>query len=387
MSSERLERLDRAMQRYVDEERLAGIATLIARRGKIAHLGLYGMANRETKKPMRADTLFRIASMTKPITSAAAMILYEEGKLRLDAPVERYLPEFEGARVIVKRGGEEELVEPSRKMTIRHLLTHTSGLTYGGGPAARHYRGKRIHGGFGMMDATLEEMTKELAQVPLAFHPGDKWHYGYSTDVLGRAVEAASGMSLAEFFEERIFKPLKMNDTAFYWAKEDAERFAAVYSPDWENGGLKPYPGERWQSVHYPYDGPQKTYNGGGGLSSTILDYARFCQMILNGGELDGARLLSPTTVEMMRRDNLRAETAYGRGRSFGLGFMVLLDPVEARSVSSAGTVQWAGYWHTTFFIDPGQELIGIIMTQIYPAWGLNDQGAFRAMTYQAIVD
>ena len=392
MSSERLKRLDKVMQRYVDNQRLAGAATLIARRGKIAHLGVYGMANRETEQPMSADTLFRIASMTKPITSAAVMMLYEEGKFRLDQPVEQILPEFAEARVVKRKAEGEEgeaFEEPARKMTVRHLLTHTSGLTYGGGPAAAHYRGKRINPGFRLADITLAEMSEELGKVPLAFHPGDRWQYGYSTDVLGRLVEVASGMTLAQFFEERIFKPLQMNDTAFYYPKEAEERFAVVYSPDAQEG-LKPHPKRAqggWRTVVYPYEGPQTTYCGGSGLSSTIVDYARFCQMILNGGELDGVRLLSPTTVEMMSRDNLKAGVEFRSGQRFGLGFMTHTNPTASRSITSAGTIRWSGIWHTSFFIDPQQELIGIIMTQLYPTWWLDDQQKFEMMTYQAIVD
>ncbi len=392
MSSERLKRLDQVMQAYVDNQRLAGAATLIARRGKIAHIGVYGMANRETEQPMQSRTLFRIASMTKPVTSVAVMMLYEEGKFRLDQPVEQLLPEFAEARVVKANADGEEsesFEEPVRKMTVRHLLTHTSGLTYGGGPAAQHYRGKRINPGFRLADITLAEMTEELGKIPLAFHPGDQWWYGYSTDALGRLVEVASGMTLAQFFEERIFKPLKMNDTAFYYPKEAKERFAVVYSPDAEKG-LKPHPKTAqggWRSVAYPYEGPQTTYCGGSGLSSTILDYARFCQMILNGGELDGVRLLSPTTVEMMSRDNLKAEVEFGNGQRFGLGFMTHTNPTASRSVTSAGTIRWSGIWHTAFFIDPQQELIGIIMTQLYPTWWLDDQQKFEMMTYQAIVD
>lgn len=392
MSSERLERLDKVMRQYVNNQRLAGAVTLIARRGKIAHIGVYGMANRETERHMQSDTLFRIASMTKPITSAAAMMLYEEGKFRLDQPVEQLLPEFKDARVVKQNADGEEgetFEEPVRKMTIRHLLTHTSGLTYGGGPAAIHYRRKRLNPGFRLEDITLAEMTEELGKIPLAFHPGDRWGYGYSTDVLGRVVEAASGMTLAQFFEERIFKPLQMNDTAFYYPKEAKERFAVVYSPDAEVG-LKPHPRVApggWRSVVYPYEGPQTTYNGGSGLSSTAVDYARFCQMILNGGELDGVRLLSPTTVEMMSRDNLKAGVEFRSGQRFGLGFMTHTNPVASQSVTSAGTIRWSGVWHTAFFIDPQQELIGIIMTQLYPTWWLDDQKKFEMMTYQAILD
>jgi CubicO group peptidase (beta-lactamase class C family) len=398
MSSERLERLDSAMQKYVDDDRLAGVVTLLARRGKVAHLGAYGMADREAGVAMAPDTIFRIASMSKAITSTAAMMLYEEGALALDDPVSKHLPEFAdtmvSARVEMPEEGEDqesedvyELVHPTRPMTVRHLLTHTSGLTYAGGRMAPLFEGVRHSGGFVLADFTLEEMVKDVAAVPLAFHPGEQWHYGYSTDVLGRVVEAVSGATLAEFFDERIFKPLGMEDTAFYLPSSSVPRLAAVYSPQEEGTGLARHRDEDGPPNTYPDAGPQKLYCGGGGLSATILDYARFCQMILNGGELDGVRILSPTTVRMMGRDNLGEDVDFGGGNRFGLGFLVHTDAVKSRHVSGEGTLSWGGFWHTDFWIDPEEELVGILMTQILPATGLDDHAKFRTLAYQAIVD
>ncbi len=291
LSSERLERIDKVMQQYVDEGRIAGAVTLVARRGKVAHLGTYGMADIEAGNPMQANTIFRIASMTKPIVSVAAMALYEEGRFQLDDPVSKFIPEFKDLKVLGGNAGhDEKVVETAIEMTIQDLLRHTAGLTYGAGDT--HV--DSIYQEVKVLDdrGTLQEMVQKLGQIPLLYQPGERWHYSVATDVLGYLIQVISAKPLDEFLKERIFKPLGMEDTGFYVPEEKLERFAALYSFS-EQGVL--------QIIETPdtsaFSKRPSFLSGGGGLVSTVPDYMRFAQLLLNGGELDDTRLLSRTTV------------------------------------------------------------------------------------------
>ena len=386
LCSARLQRLHGLFRACVDNGDMAGATTLIARRGRVAHLGTFGMAHREEDRAMAADTLFRIASMTKPITSVAVMMLVEEGRLLLNDPVARYLPEFSDAKVLERVGDEGafRLLEPVRPMTVRHLLTHTSGLTYGDAEGnevmASYYRVANIAGSFGGAE-TLAAAVGRIGRLPLPFHPGENWAYGFSTDVLGRLVEVVSGVNLAEFFETRIFHPLGMDDTHFYLPPDKVGRLARVYTRT-ESGGLEWFPAE------YPYDGPSAYLSGGAGLTSTILDYARFLQMMLQRGTLNGERILGPRTVDLMTMNHIgEGVTTHGPGYGFGLGFDVHADPGLSGSPKGIGSYAWGGYWHTGFWVDPGAELFVIMMAQLIPADHVDTGEKLPHLVYQALLD
>ncbi|MCZ6679929.1 MAG: serine hydrolase [Candidatus Poribacteria bacterium] len=386
LSSTRLQRISPVMQRYVDDGKLAGVMTMVARRGKVVHFEKFGMMDIEGNKPMEFDTIFRIYSMTKPITSVAIMMLYEEGHFQLDDPVSEFIPAFKNMKVF--NGTTEngiELVNAKREMTIRDLLAHTSGLTYGwgDGPVDQMYQ-KALKQIFERREGTLKDMVRKLSLIPLIHHPGTAWQYSVSTDVLGYLVEVISGMPLDQFFAERIFQPLKMVDTGFYVLKDKIGRFAANYRPEADNPlkAIDPPATSRFSA------GQPTFFSGGGGLVSTASDYVRFCQMLLNGGELDGVRLLGRKTVELMTANHLSSYSdSFGRkGSGFGLGFQVVTDAAESGQLWSTGTYRWGGAAATAFWIDPKEELIGVLMTQLmsnpYP---LRPQ--FHTLTYQAIVD
>lgn len=391
LSSERLQRINQLVESKIKDGKLVGAITLVARRGKVVHFETAGQADAENSKPLKRDALFRIYSMTKPITSVAAMMLYEEGKFQLDDPVAWYLPEFKDVQVYGENGA---LVKPKRPISIRDLMAHTSGLTYGffsDTPVDRQYRAANLLGS----EITLAEFSKKLAALPLLFHPGEQWQYGVNTDVLGRLVEALSGLTLDEFFRQRIFKPLGMKDTGFDVPADKLDRFTVNYQ--W---GLSPFAaadgaGKRVIADHPSksrYARPAKFYSGGGGLISTASDYLRFCQMMLNGGALDGVRLLSPKTVQLMTMDhaaNAKKPTAgvkLANGAGFGLGFQVVTDPAEHQRIGSLGAYDWAGAASTSFFIDPKEQLIAIMMTQKMPA-DLRVMAEFRTVVYQAITE
>ena len=372
VSAERLEEIAPALQGYVDKGQLPGFLTVIARKGKIAHFETIGMQDVENKKPVELDTIFRIYSMSKPITSVAVMILYDEGRLQLDDPVEMYIPAFQGMKVFNKEQTETHAAK--NKMTVKHLLTHTSGLTYGWGdkPVDKLYGELKIF----KRGSGLAEMAEKLGDIPLVFEPGERWNYGVSTDVLGCLVEVVSEMPFEEFLQTKIFKPLGMVDTAFSVPQAKVERFAALYRPT-EEGGLK-------LARNTPLANDDVTFfpSGGGGLVSTAADYLRFCQMLLNGGELDGVRILKSETVELMRYPHHQ----YRKDGAFGLGFHVVTRKDGDKEKRSTGAYSWGGAAATTFWIDPEKELIGILMTQLmnnrYPF-----QGEFRKFTYQALID
>jgi CubicO group peptidase (beta-lactamase class C family) len=396
LSQQRLERLGMLMQEHVDGGLLAGAVALVARDGKVAYLKSVGMQDRERNVPMTPDAIFRIASMSKPITSVAVMMLYEEGWFRLSDPVSKYLPEFKGMKVLVSDpagdGGKarEQLVPAKREITIRHLLTHTSGLTYHWDPrvGARYAEAGITHGLIQTEDSLADGITK-LAQIPLVHQPGEAFTYSLSVDVLGRLVEVISEMPFDQFLQKRLFEPLRMNDTGFYLPNSKVSRLAAIYGPD-VSGALKRLgdgilgEGAMRVCVTYPYEGPKCYFSGGGGLCSTVSDYARFCQMMLNGGELDGVRLLSRKTVELMTADHVGD---LNPSSGFGLGFGVTRSLREAGELTSAGAYRWGGFWYTTFFIDPAEKLIGVCMVQLYPSGKATLNDKFEALAHQAIVN
>ncbi|MFC1713653.1 serine hydrolase domain-containing protein [Candidatus Poribacteria bacterium] len=383
LSAARLERISPFMQGYVDSKKLPGTITMVARRGKVAHFECVGMMDSEAGKPMEPDTIFRIYSMTKPITSVAIMMLYEEGLFQLTDPVSKFIPEFKDLKVFVKETESGlELAESKPEMAIWHLLTHTSGLTYGwdeNSPVDAMYRKAVALGG----SKTLKEMVQKLGKIPLRNQPGSEWRYSMSTDVLGYLVEVISGQSFDVFLKERIFEPLGMVDTGFHVPAEKLSRFATNYIPA-EDGKIQVFD-EPAKSV---FSKPRTFFSGGGGLVSTTADYIRFAQMLLNKGELDGARLLGRKTLELMTMNHIPEEfhPFENQASGFGLGFSVAMDVAKSRSLGSVGSFGWGGAAATNFWVDPEEEIIGLFMTQLmqnpYPFIQ-----EFHVLVYQAVID
>jgi len=384
------------IKRYIEPAKIAGALTLIARRGQIAYLSSLGMMDLERGKPMSRDTIFRIYSMTKPITSVAMMTLYEQGHFQLNDPVYKYIPEWRDLKVYVTGNHPAFLTKPAeRDMTIRDLFTHTSGLTYGLMQRTNldaAYR-KLLIGEIGA-NITLREMVEKLAFLPLEFSPGDAWNYSVATDVLGYLIQVISGLSFDDYLKTRIFEPLGMVDTSFHVPEEKLERFAANYfrTPD-KKLTLMDDPGKS------PFAKPATFLSGGGGLVSTASDYLRFCQMLLNGGELDGVRILGPKTIELMTMNHLpdgrdmadMSVSSFSQvapeGSGFGLGFSIILDPVRAGVIGSAGEYSWGGAASTAFWIDPVEDLIVIFLTQFMPDGTFNFRGQLKTLIYPALLD
>jgi CubicO group peptidase (beta-lactamase class C family) len=388
-SASRLSRIEPWMQSYVDSNKLAGVIAMVARHGKVVYLERVGMMDVEAAKPMQFDAIFRIYSMTKPIASVALMMLYEEGRFQLHDPVSKFIPKF--ADVQVFAGGTErgfEATELEREITIWHLLTHTAGLTYDffeDSPVDAMYLAADLH----QPDRTPKEVVHEIVKLPLVHQPGTAYRYSMATDVLGYLTEVISGTSLDVFLKEKILVPLGMEDTDFYVPEEKLDRFAAMYGPS-EDGGIKLLDAPA-TSQHTK---PPRFLSGGSGLVSTASDYLRFCQMLLNGGELDGIRLLGRKTVELMTVNHLPDElipiqvqphTLHGCG--FGLGFRVLVNVAQAGRLGSEGEYGWGGGASTSFFVDPKEGLIGLLLTQLEPSRTYPIRSEFKVLVYQALVD
>jgi len=388
MSSERLERLTAALQAYVDEGRLAGAVAIVARRGKIAYLEGVGYRDKESGAPMTTDAIFRIASQTKALASVGVMLLQEEGRLLITDPVGKYLPEFMETTVAEPDGsGGYNVVPAKRPITIRDLLTHTAGISYGSGPAADKWEAAGITGWyFADREETVGDVMARLAELPLDGHPGEAWIYGFNTDILGAMIEKISGQTLGEFLGERLFGPLGMDDTHFFLPAGKVGRLATVYSAA-DGGGIEraPDPGHMVGQGAY-VDGPRKSFSAGAGLLSTATDYARFLQMMLNGGELDGVRVLSRKSVESMTVGHT-GDIPFRPGQSFGLGFSVVEDPAALGLPASVGEYAWGGAYHSTYWVDPAEELVVAYMTQLRPAGDIDDHGKLRALVHQAIID
>ncbi len=397
----RLERIDKHFARYVDRGRLAGWLITVSRHGKLAHVSTYGRRDLEAGLPVEPDTLWRIYSMTKPITSVAAMMLYEEGGFQLTDPVSRYIPSFADCRVFTGGSDIRYVTEPvTEPMRIWHLLTHTSGLTYGfhrSHPVDAIYRANGFEWG-SPRDTDLAGICDLFAGMPLLFQPGSEWNYSVSTDVLGRVVEVVSGQRLDEFFAERIFRPLGMTDTAFWAGPEEAGRLAALYSRGAEGKAT------RMDAMGKAALREPVYLSGGGGLVSSAADYRRFTEMLLHrpdspAGELDGVRLLGPRTVAYMTINHLPgnadldsvgrplyAESIF-RGVGFGLGFAVQLDPAASKTLCSAGEFNWGGAASTTFWVDPAEQLTVSFFTQLMPSSVYPIRPQLRQLVYQALVD
>ncbi len=390
MNTERLNRVTQAMQEFVDAGQLAGVVTMAARDNKIVHFEAVGQRDIAAGDPMDKDDIFRIYSMSKPITGVAMMILYEEGKFKLSDPVEKYIPEFANLQVANGEDANGNITtEPqNHKMTIRELMSHTGGLSYG---LFSQSKVDDLYTEAGVIDpngTTLQDMIDKLAAIPLRQQPGSAWHYSVSVDVQGYLVEKLSGQKFGDFLEERIFKPLNMVDTDFHVPAEKADRFAQVYGYD-PDGALVAQEGFGG-STNYLVE--QTFESGGGGLVGTAMDYMRFAQMLLNGGELDGVRILAPLTVEIMHRNQMpKSVPGIGlgaRGTTFGLDFAIIEDPVEAESYSK-GEYYWGGAAGTWFWIDPVEDLVFVGMIQQFGgSQPVPDvRGKSRQMVYQSIME
>jgi CubicO group peptidase (beta-lactamase class C family) len=394
---ERLSRIDHRMSRYVDEGLLPGWLVTVSRRGKIVHLSTYGQRDLEAGLPVELDTRWRIYSMTKPITSVAAMILFEQGEFELTDPISRWLPEFADVRVYRRGNAQAPATEPATEpIRVWHLLTHTAGLTYGfhhAHPIDERYRLAGFEWGQ-PAGKDLAECTRILAGMPLLFQPGTEWNYSMATDVLGRLIEVVSGKPLDEFFAEHVFTPLGMSDTGFWVDDEAAKQLAALYVPA---------PGTRKAVRQDALSGDRTKkpdfLSGGGGLISTAADYHRFTQMLARGGELDGARILGTRTLAHMTRNHLPggadleqvgrplfAESPFD-GVGFGLGFSVLQNPAKAKSLTSPGEFAWGGAASTAFWVDPAEQITATFFTQLLPSSTHPLRTQLRQMVYQALVD
>jgi CubicO group peptidase (beta-lactamase class C family) len=389
MSKSRLDRITVGMQRYIDRKEVPGVVTLVARRGKVVHFEAQGSRWVEEAEPMEKDTIFRIASMTKPITSVALMMLHEEGHFLLTDPISKWMPEYAEMQIALPAGSSRtgipyKLVTAETPISVRHILTHTAGL-------ANSYRGftradyaevsQRLD-----PNETIGDFVTRMASLPLNFEPGTQWEYSRATDVVGRLVEIISGQTLDVFFKERIFKPLGMKDTHFYLPEEKLDRFVAQYTPN-EDGTIKladaPTADSRFVKEPHVY------FVGAGGLMSTAADYWRFQQMMLNGGKFNGKRILGRKTVELMTSNHTGDLPLWltGPGYGFGLGYSVVTDRGAAGSMTSEGTFGWGGAYCTYFWVDPVEDVIGVVMTQVRPYTHINIRQEFAVLVNQAIID
>ena len=387
MSSKRLDILTSTLDSYARDGKLAGGVAMVLRRGKVAYLHSFGQRDREANAAMKEDAIFRIASQSKALTSVGVMILQEEGKLLISDPLGKFLPEFANTTVAVpKEGGGYEIVKAKRQITIRDLLTHTSGISYGTGPAKDKWEAAKITGWyFADRDEPIQATVSRIAALPMDAHPGEKFVYGYSTDILGALIEKVSGQPLDQFVASRITEPLSMKDTSFYLPQSKSGRFAAVYSA--KDGKIEraPDPGIGVGQGAY-VNGPRKSFSGGAGILSTANDYARFLQMLLNGGQLDGKRILSRKSVDLMTSDHLRT-IPYNAGQGFGLGFSIVKDVGANGLPSTTGEFGWGGAYHSNYWVDPKEQMVVVYFTQLIPAGSIDDFGKLRALLYSSIVD
>jgi len=386
LSKDRLKRVPAVLQRYIDRGEIAGAVSLVARQGHVAHFAAQGLADVDTKQALRTDHIFRLASMTKPVTSLAVMMLHEEGHFLLDDPLSRFLPEFKDMKVAVanapnERAGAGYRLEPAKRdITIRHILTHTAGLASGtAGPTVE--MSKQLAASRQPGDV-MADHVKRLAALPLSFHPGDHWEYGPGTDVCGRLVEVVSGQTLDQFFRQRILDPLGMRDTWFYLPDSLLPRLVTAYKKDGNRLAKLPALGPATRGGKY--------FAGGGGLAGTAEDYLRFCQMLLNGGQLDGTRLVSRKTIEAMTANQigeipLWQDTYQNYG--FGLGFRVRKSVAQTQTLGSVGEYGWGGAYGTYFWVDPRERMIGLLMIQLLPYAHLNIRPEFQNAVTQSIAD
>lgn len=388
-SPERLQRLTTVFQAYANDKKMSGSVVLVARHGKVAYFNAFGKRDIEANATMQNDAIFRIASQTKALISVGIMILQEEGKLLITDPVGKYIPEFSETTVAEPRvGGGYDIIKAKRQITLRDLLTHTAGIGYGGGLAADKWKEAGIQGWyFADRDEPIAATISRMAKLPMDEHPGEKFVYGYNTDILGVVIEKVSGKSLEEFITARILTPLGMKDTHFYLPQNKVNRLAAVYSA-YADKPLErsPDPGGMVGQGAY-VNGPRKSFSGGAGLLSTAADYAKFLQMMLNKGTLNGNRILAPSTVELMTVSHLgEVKYSWGSGIGFGLGFSVCEDLGDRGVPGSVGEYGWGGAYGSSYWVDPKEDMVIVYFKQLTPTNNLDDQSKLRTLIYQAIV-
>ena len=393
MSSDRLDRLTQQMESYVLENQLSGGVTLVLRHGKIAYFDAFGYRDTESKDNMEIDDIFRIASQTKAMISVGIMILQEKGQLLISDPVGKYIPKYNSTTVAVKTEDGYKVVPANRQITIRDLLTHTAGVGWGFGPGGDQWKKADIIGWyFAHRKTSIQSTVNQISSLPMDAQPGERFVYGLSTDILGALIEVVSGQPLDKFLQKEIFNPLEMTDTHFYLPVNKHHRLSTVYSST-ENGiALSPNPGKRIGAGmigqgHY-INGPRKSFSGGAGLLSTAEDYATFLQMMLNGGTFNKQRILSRKSVELMTVDHLGSiESPWTNGVGFGLGFWIVKDLGKRGTLGSEGEFGWGGAYHSTYWVDPKEDLVVVYFTQLIPANNIDDQQKLRSLIYQAIID
>ena len=382
-----MNRIGSVMNVFIDSGKIPGMVTMVLRQGKVAYFEAFGNMDIEANKKMTRDAIFRIASMSKAITSVAIMTLYEEGYFLLTDPVSKFIPEFKNPKVVMKSPTSDSiiLVPAKSEITIRELLNHTSGITYGEGVQSRYYRQAGMTVGLTPTEGTIAEMIKKLGPLPLISQPGEEFHYGMSVDVLGYLIEVISKMPLDEFLRKRIFEPLKMEDTYFALPKQKFSRLASLYQMG-DDGKLFKV------TKYFPYPKPQTYFSGGAGLVSTAADYSRFAQMLLNFGELDGKRILSRKTIELMTTNSIGDLYIFNpfrhngiMGDKFGYGFGIRTERGVYDELESIGSFGWDGAFYTRFWVDPREQLIGIFLSQVDNNWSENLIGKFKNLVYQSI--
>lgn len=387
VSAERLQRLTTALEGYVQQEQLAGSVAYVARKGRIVYHRAFGQRDREAGDAMRTDSIFRIASQSKGVIAVGTMMLVEEGRLLLTDPLGKYIPEFRDTTVAVPRdGGGYDVVKAKRPITVRDLLLHTAGIGYGMGVAADAWQKAGIQNYYlSDREEPIGTLVARMGALPMDAHPGEQWVYGYSFDILGALIERVSGQPLDRFLQERLFGPLGMTDTAFFLPAAKRARLTVLYGRDAQGRLFRaPETGAAGQGAFA--DGPRRAFSGGAGLLSTAADYGRFLQMLLNGGTFEGRRYLSRKTVELMTADHL-SPIVFRPGVGEGLGFSVVTDLGRRGEPGSVGEFGWGGAYHSTYWVDPQEELVVVYLTQLNPAGDIDDFGKLRALVYQAIVD
>jgi len=391
LSLERLETIDRILNEYVDQGEVAGGVALIALKGKVGYLKAFGMKDIDSKQSMKTDDIFRIASMTKAITVAGVMMLFEEGYFTLDDPLSKFIPEFSEMQVMIEETANKSytLEKAKSQITIRHLLTHTSGLTYdffSQPHISEIYTQNNVYNGLGVSEGTIGDMIKRLAKLPLMNHPGEGWQYGMNMDVLGYLIEIISGQTLDEYLRDKIFEPLQMNNTYFYLPKQKKDRIATLYGIN-SLGRLTKLEGISDNGYHSDIDvheSNQSYFSGGAGLVSTAEDYYKFLQMLLNNGSYKDKKLLSRKTIELMTSEQTGDNFKGFKGHGFGFGFAISRGPMYTGRLGSEGTYSWLGYFASFYWVDPQEELIGILLTQLNP--NKNEMKVkFKNLMYQAI--
>lgn len=389
LSTERLYLLADTFDQYAADQKLPGGVILVARNGKIALQHAFGKSDIEKSIPMQTDHIFRIASQTKALVSVGIMILQEQGKLLISDPLSKYIPEFKNSTVAIKNETEGyDIVSAKRQITLRDLLTHTAGIGYGYGLAADAWEAAEIQGWyFAHRNVPVQETIRKMGGLPNEAHPGEKFVYGYNTDILGAVIEVVSGQTLETFLQEKILTPLGMKDTHFYLPKRKADRLAVVYYQ--EKGVLQKAPKEGTMDAQGHYvKGPRISFSGGAGLLSTAIDYAVFLQMVLNGGTYDGTRILSRKSVELMTVNHLdNIPYTWSEGTGFGLGFSITTDLGASGAMGSKGAFGWGGAYNSVFWADPKEDLLVVYFTQVRPSSLIDDKNKLRALVYQSIID